>query len=164
MFFEILKHTPTWVFVLFFLLLVLGYFQSKPRIVSLGKVAILPVAMIALSFYGVWSAFGASVVGIAAWFAGVGLAVLFNQLRTSLQSVAYSKETKSFSIPGSWLPLALMMAIFFTKYVVGVVLARKLAFGDTPLFIGGVSLIYGFLSGMFFAKVLGLWRIAHRQG
>jgi hypothetical protein len=161
-FVEILKHTPMWVFVLFFLLLVLGYFQSKPRIVSLGRVAVLPVVMIVLSLYGVWSAFGVSVSGIAAWFVGVGFAVFLNQLRTSPQGVAYSRETKSFVIPGSWLPLALMMAIFFTKYAVGVVLARKLSFGGTPLFIGGVSLIYGFLSGMFFSRVLGLWRIARK--
>ena len=163
MFFEILKHTPIWVFVLFFLLVVVGSFQSRSRVVSFGRATVLPVIMITLSFYGVWSAFGVSVNGIAAWFVGVGFAVLINQLRPLLQNVAYSRETKSFSIPGSWLPLALMMAIFFTKYVVGVVLARKLSFGDTPLFIGSVSLIYGLLSGTFFSRMIGLWQIARKE-
>jgi len=43
---EILKRTPSWVFVLFFALLAWGYFQSKDRIVSRSQVSILPVAMI----------------------------------------------------------------------------------------------------------------------
>jgi lipopolysaccharide export LptBFGC system permease protein LptF len=57
---EILKRTPPWVFFLFFVLLAVGYYQSKDRIVGRGKVAILPIIMIALSFYGVLSAFGAA--------------------------------------------------------------------------------------------------------
>jgi len=55
---EIIKRTPPWVFVLLAALLAMGYAQSKDRTIGRGRVAILPVTMIGLSFYGVVSAFG----------------------------------------------------------------------------------------------------------
>jgi uncharacterized protein DUF6622 len=159
---EILKRTPSWVFVLFFVLLAAGYFQSKGRAVSRGKISILPVAMIGLSSYGVLSAFGITPVGLIFWVAGVGVAVWLGVKLAAPRGVTFSTETQSFSVPGSWFPLALMMAIFFTKYAVGVILARKLPVANAPVFAGSISFCYGFLSGIFLARALVIWRSAQR--
>jgi hypothetical protein len=51
-----------------------------------------------------------------------------------------------------------MLAMFFTKYAVGVMLARQLPVAGTFEFIGLVSLGYGFLSGLFLARALVVWR------
>lgn len=162
---EILKRTPPWVFVLFFVLLALGYFQSKGRTVSRGKVSILPLAMIVLSFYGVLSAFGMAPVGLAFWAAGVAIAVGIGVRLAAPQGVAFSAETQSFFVPGSWLPLAFMMAIFLIKYGVGVSLARRLPVASETAFVGSVSFCYGLLSGVFLARAIVIWRSAtcHRQ-
>jgi hypothetical protein len=157
---EILKRTPSWVFVLFFVLLALGYSQSNDRVVSRGKVSILPVAMIVLSFYGVLSAFGIAPVGLISWVVGVGVAVWLGVTLASPRGVSFSTETQSFSVPGSWLPLALMMAIFFIKYAVGVILARQLSIARDPAFIGSIRFCYGLLSGVFLARALVVWRSA----
>ena len=159
---EIVKHTPPWVFVLFFVLLALGYFQSKDRTVGRGKLLILPVAMIALSFYGVFSAFGMVPAGLAFWVLGVAIAVGFGARRAAPQGTSYSAETRLFFVPGSWLPLALMMAIFFTKYAVGVILAQQLPVAGEPAFVGSISLCYGLLSGVFLARAIVVWRSALR--
>jgi hypothetical protein len=160
---EILKRTPPWVFILFFTLLTLGYFQSKGRTVSRSKVSILPVAMIVLSFYGVFSAFGVVPVGLVFWVLGVAIAVGVGVKLATPQGVTFSSETQSFSIPGSWLPLAFMMAIFFTKYAVGVILARQLPIAGETAFVGSVSLCYGLLSGVFLARAMVIWRSATRH-
>jgi hypothetical protein len=157
---EILRRTPSWVFVLFFALLVLGCFQSRDRLVSRSKVTMLPAAMLLLSFYGVLSAFGIIPFALAAWLAGVAVAVWFGLKTAKLGGASFTKETKLFSVPGSWLPLSLMMAIFFTKYAVGVILARKLPIVGDLTFIGSVSLIYGLLSGVFFARAMAIVRTA----
>lgn len=159
---EILKRTPSWVFVLFFALLTVGYFQSKDRAVGRGKVCILPVAMIALSSYGVLSAFGIAPVGVVSWVTGVGVAVLIGAKLAVPRGVSFSAETQLFCVPGSWIPLALMMAIFFTKYAVGIILARRLPVANESVFIGSVSFCYGFLSGVFLARALVIWRSAAR--
>ncbi len=160
---EILKRTPAWVFVLFVVLMALGCFYRKPRVIARRKVAILPLAMILLSLYGVLSAFGVSVIGIVVWLVGVEFAVLLNHVFPAAQGVKYSAASQSLSIPGSWMPLALMMAIYFTRYGVAVALARKSVPADLPVFIASVSFIYGFLSGLFFARALVMWRIAKER-
>jgi uncharacterized protein DUF6622 len=159
---EILKRTPSWVFVLFFVLLAAGYFRSKDRAVSRGKISILPVAMIGLSSYGVLSAFGITPVGLIFWVVGVRVAVWLGVKLAAPHGVTFSTETRSFSVPGSWLPLTLMMAIFFTKYAVGVILARQLPVANVPVFVGSISLCHGFLSGIFLARALVIWRSTQR--
>jgi len=52
---QILTHTPRWVFALFAVLVVLGLSQIAGRHATLRRVTLLPVAMLALSFYGVAS-------------------------------------------------------------------------------------------------------------
>lgn len=151
---EILKRTPPWVFILFFVLLAFGCFQSKDRVVSRGRVILLPAAMIMLSIYGVISAFGITPEPLIFWAAGVAFAVWSGLKWVRTECFSFSTETQSFTVPGSWLPLALMMAIFFTKYVVGVIVARKLPIVGALIFIWGVSLIYGLLSGVFLSRGL----------
>lgn len=162
---EILKRTPPWVFVLFFALLALGYFQSKGRTVSRSKVSIVPVAMIVLSLYGVFSAFGAAPIGLAFWVLGVAIAIGVGVKLATPQGVTFAAETQSFFVPGSWLPLVLMMAIFFIKYCVGVILARQLPVASETEFVGLVSLSYGLLSGVFLARAIVILHFAkyHRQ-
>lgn len=160
---EILKHTPLWVFGLFFVLLALGYSQSKDRVVSRGKVAILPVAMIGLSFYGVCTAFGVDLIGLAFWALGVALAVGLGIKVAAPRGVTFSAATQSFFVPGSWLPLMFMMAIFFTKYAVGVLLAQQRPIAREMVFVSAVSLCYGLLSGIFLARALVIWRSVRRS-
>lgn len=50
------------------------------------------------------------------------------------------------------------MVIFFTKYVVGVMLARHLAIVTEPVFVVLVSLCYGFFSGLFLARAMVIAR------
>lgn len=158
---QILSHTPAWVFVLFFVLLALGYLASRPRTLSRGRAAMLPVAMTLLSAYGVVSAFGYRATGIAAWMAGMGVAVLFNRILRLPRGARYAPATQSFALPGSWIPLALMLVIFFTKYTVAVLLSFHPTLLTHISFVASVSLAYGVMSGIFFASALTLWHLMH---
>jgi len=159
---EILERTPTWVFALLFVLLALGYVQSRDRTVRRGNVVIIPGAMIALSLYGVLSAFGDAPVGLVSWVFGVGLVVFLGRNLPGPRALSFSSETQSFSVPGSWIPLALMMAIFFTKYAVNVIQARQLPMATAPVFVGVSSFCYGIFSGVFLARALVIRRSAGR--
>jgi len=156
----ILRGTPTWVFILFFALIALGYFQSRDRTVGRSRVAITPAALIALSLYGVLSAF--SFLGLAFWLAGAVAAGSLGVIFSKQRNVSYSPETKSFFVPGSWIPLALMMAIFFTKYAVAVAQARHLPVVNQSAFIVTTSVCYGVFSGVFFTRAAALWRSMRR--
>jgi hypothetical protein len=155
---EILQHTPPWVFVLFFVLLGLGVVQLRPRVVSLARAVSIPIAMIVLSVFGVVSVFQTSLIAIFAWLVGMGLAIVLNRWWCYPKGVVFQPSSRTLSIPGSWMPLTLMMVIYFTKYGVAVVLARNSALLAVNSFIGCVSLVYGFISGIFFAGALLIWR------
>lgn len=156
---QILKHTPLWVLVLFFVLLALGYLSSRPRNITRGRLAILPAVMILLSAHGVVAGFGYRWIGVGAWVVGMALAMPRNQALQLPRGATYSATPRTFTLPGSWIPLALMMVIFFTKYAVAVILALDHALNEATPFVAGICLFYGLLSGMFLSSALALWRL-----
>ncbi len=160
---EIIAHTPRWVFVLLIVLVALGLQQTRVRSVTLQRLTLLPLAMLALSFFGVWSTFNGSALGVACWFGAALASALASQRFNFARGVHYSPSTRRFIIPGSWLPLVLMMGIFFTKYGVGIVLARHGELREVDSFISLVSVAYGFWSGMFFGRTAQIVAAHGRQ-
>ncbi len=112
--FEIISHTPTWVFVVFFTLLIIGYQQSKSRVVKLKMVFVLPVLMTVFSYLGVSSVFGIAFYSLGIWLIGLLSAFVIGIKLAYPRNVEYLAAQGQLSVPGSWLPLVLMMAIFLT--------------------------------------------------
>jgi hypothetical protein len=162
MFMAILQHTPVWVYVLFFALLILGWMQSRDRVVPYFRAFILPCMMMLFSIYGVVAAFGMS-IGIVAWSIGMMIVLALGIRIRAFYNAVFMEEHKAFAIKGSWLWLALMMIIFWLKFAVGVALARQLEIVYEPWFILSISLCYGLLSGVFLVRMVILWKIKSIQ-
>jgi hypothetical protein len=161
---QILASTPKWVFGLFVVLLVLGLRQMRNYRASLTRIAILPLAMKSFAVFGVVSAFGASSVALVAWIAAASVAAVVVLRRPLPETTRFDAARRSFEVTGSIVPLALMMGIFFTKYVVAVQFAMhpQLAHQrDVELVVGA---LYGAFSGIFAARGIRLWMLALRQG
>ena len=62
---QILSNTPTWVFLLFFVLLVFGLMQTRTRTVRKMPTLLLPTGMILLSLTGINSSFGLRLIPLA---------------------------------------------------------------------------------------------------
>ncbi len=150
--FEIISHTPTWVFVVLFTLLIIGYQQSKSRVVKLKMVFVLPVLMTVFSYLGVSSVFGIAFYSLGIWLIGLLSAFVIGIKLAYPRNVEYLAAQGQLSVPGSWLPLVLMMAIFLTKYFVGFAVARELPVVDDLMFTVIISLLYGIFSGVFIAR------------
>ena len=90
------------------------------------------------------------------------LAQLINSVLRQPGGVNYINDTKCFVIPGSYIPLMLMMAIFFTKYFISAAIAMKFISPDLPAFIGISSLFLGLFSGAFITRAQVV--IATRSG
>ena len=164
MFMQILTNTPKWVFVLFVALVWMGFKQMLPRRVGLNRMTIMPLAMTSLSLYGVTSAFGDSPQALLTWLAGAAVAFTLNfQLRSASQ-ITYDAASRSFQMPGSVVPMALFMGIFFTKYAVGISLGMQPSLAHNSSFALSIGALYGAFSGIFLARAAKLWRIALAQG
>lgn len=159
---RILANTPTWVWGLLAALLALGASQMFTRSASLSRVMFLPAAMAGLALYGIFSVFGANPAALLSWCAAAALAVPALLCRPLPARTSYDATTRRYTLPGSALPLLLILSIFLTKYVVGVTLAMQPALGEDALFAPAVSALYGVFSGIFIGRALRLWRLAKR--
>lgn len=164
MFFQIVSHTPVWIWGLLLALFALGLKQSRRATLSLKRVIILPVVMTVLSVLGTLSAFGTAPTLLLVWALtaiAMGSVVLQQPIPAGTR---YDAATDSFDVPGSWLPLALMMGIFATKYAVGISLAMHLAFVHEAAFVMGICALYGAFSGVFIGRAVRLCRLAWVPG
>ena len=160
----LLRNTPIWVWGLLAALTALGLVQARQRQASWARVSLLPIAMTALSIWGSVSAFGASPLFgfvMLAWLvaAAVALAVLASM--PAPRGTAYDSASRSFTLPGSWVPMALIMGIFLTRYAAGVELAMQPGLARDGQFTLVVGALYGLFSGIFIARAARLWRLAH---
>lgn len=160
---QILAGTPKWVFALFALLLWLGSRQLLSHRISLTRATLMPVAMTALSVYGVLSVFSHQPVALLGW-AVAALAAAAIVLRRRLPAnTRYLAAQRRFELGGTAVPLVLMMGIFFTKYAVGVQVAMHPQRSSDLAFALAVGLLYGAFSGTFAGRGLRLWRLAAHQ-
>jgi hypothetical protein len=156
MFVAIVENTPHWVWALFIGLVVLGYSQTRPRDMTVLRVTLLPLAMLGLSAPGVLSSFGHFPMAIGGWAAGVGAALTLARRLIAVRAASWSPETGTLHVPGSWLPLALMVGLFSLKYFAGVKLAMHPTLATDALFAGLISFAYGSFSGLFMARAMSL--------
>lgn len=153
---RILSNTPPWVFGLFAGLVVLGLMQARTR--HVGKVAALalPAGMVALSLAGIHTSFGFAAGPLLSWALALVLSALAGYAMFRDRRVQYDGKADRFLVPGSWMPLAAIMAIFFAKYAYAVMRAMDAGIVAAPLFVAVLSGVYGVLSGYFVARALNL--------
>lgn len=159
----ILKHTPTWVWGLLAGLIALGLSQVRARQASLARTALLPLAMIMLSLGSMASSFSHSphfASMMVAWLSGATAAIVIAMAIATPADTRYDRATRTFSLPGSWTPLLLIVAIFLTRYVVNVELAMQPSLINDPSYTLVTGALYGLFSGIFAARALRLWRLA----
>ncbi|MEO6623741.1 MAG: DUF6622 family protein [Burkholderiaceae bacterium] len=151
---QILAGTPLWVWAMLVLLVALGLTQSRTRTVTLRRVVLLPLAMTGLSMFGTYSAFHASPWSWVLW-AGAALATLtWFASADHPAGMRYEAAQRHFHMPGSWEPMALMMAIFGTRYGVAVTLSLHPEWAQEVAVAAIIASIYGALSGVFMGRML----------
>lgn len=159
---QILTNTPLWVWGLLAALLVLGWSQTRSRNVGLARIIILPLGLGAFSLYGTISAFGTSPAVLGSWFATAVLLVLVVTQLPLPAGARYETATRQFQLPGSWIPMALIMAIFLTKYVVGVSLVMHPELKVHANFSLAIGTLYGVFSGIFAGRTVRLLRLVRQ--
>ena len=161
---QIVSNTPRWVWALLFALMALGASQLFSRVASRARVVRMSLFMTAFSLYGTVSAFGPDLQVLACWLAAAS-AVGYSVLRIPLGGdTRYLPERRAFELPGSWVPLALMVGIFLVKYAVGVMMAMHLPVVRAALFGPMLGLLYGAFSGVFLGRAGRLVVLAKQAG
>jgi hypothetical protein len=159
MFTAIVQHTPVWVWIVFVTLIVIGVKQSFARRLRLGRVTALPIVFVALSLAGVVSAFGPDASALLAWAVGVFAAAGLALQGGAPAAARWLPAERVFEVPGSWVPLALMLGIFGMRFAVAVLLALQPGLRGDAGFAALAGLGYGGFSGLFLGRAMALWQL-----
>lgn len=148
---QILTRTPPYVWGILALILVVGVMQLRSRNISRPQLLIIPTAMVALSIFTVASNFGTSFGTVPVWIAGVAAAHILNtSILNSPRGVTFNGT--AFQVPGSVIPLLIMLAIFLTNYTLGVTRAIAPQLSEATVFKVAISLALGALSGLLLSR------------
>lgn len=147
---------PHWPLFILAGLLALGIRQSRDRVVRPATLVGLALAMLALSLYGVTATFGAEALPVLAWSAGLAAVLMLGGRALTPQGLA--RVGDAVHLPGSWVPLGLMMGIFSARFGLGFAAGVHAQVVQEPVFIALMSLGLGLLSGGFAARAMAVQR------
>jgi hypothetical protein len=119
--------------------------------------------MILLSLSGVLGAFAHLPLAWAAWAAGVGLSVLFAGKAVAVRGASRSTRPGHLRIPGSFVPVILILVVFTTKYAAGIALAMNPSLAANTGVAVALSLVYGAFSGLFWGRAQSLRAVVRGQ-
>lgn len=147
---------PFWPFAILAAVVALGIRQSRTRVVQPGTLAKVALAMLALSLYGVTATFGANLVPVLAWALGFGAAMSLGGPVLTPRGLA--REGAAVRMPGSWLPMGLMVGIFAAKFGLGFATGVHAQVLEEAWFIAAACGVLGLLSGAFAARAVAVQR------
>lgn len=156
----ILHNAPAWVWGVLAALVAWGLSQSRDRTLSLARGIVTPLAMVVLSLSGLGSSLGAQPLAFVAWLEGLAIGATVALAARMWSGIGWLPAERRLTVPGSWLPLALMLAIFAARFVVGAALAIHPAYRVDPIFGTLAGLAYGGLSGIFLGRGMAMWNAA----
>lgn len=156
---EILSRTPVWVWGLLAALLALGMAQSRDRQVPPARLLILPIALLALGLSATAAGFVALPASAALWLLALAAGVALGLRRPPPAGTHWLPAEHRLHLPGSWLPMGLIVAIFSLRYGANVGMAINPALRNAPAVLLPLALLYGALSGTFLGRALGLFRL-----
>jgi len=150
----IVSGAPIWVWPLLVLLIIIGLRATKDRTAPVGLIYALPLMGI-LSLNSVnamphapvaWGSFGAA------------YAVSCVLSYTMQAKWLLSKEARRVALRGEWLTLLTMMAIFWMKFVGGMVNAISPDLYASAGFTATIAVVLGLASGSFLGRAWYIFR------
>ena len=149
---QILTHVPAWVWFLLLVLIALGLSQSRDRWVGAARLRLMPLVFLAFSAWSTVSAFGWQAFTVLGFLAGLAASRQLVLASGWPGVVRYDAARHAYFVPGSWVPLALMMGIFALKFMLGMLLAMNPQLPQQAAAVLGLSALNGTLGALFLAR------------
>lgn len=156
----ILQHTPGWVWPMLAGLLALGLWQRLDRAVRPGQLMILPGVLLALGLSTLAPVFVRLPLAALVWLAALALGAAAGSRWPAPRGTQWLPERRRLHLPGSWLPMALIVLVFGLRYGAGVAQGLHPEWRALWPLQAGQALLFGALSGLFAGRALALRRLA----
>jgi pimeloyl-ACP methyl ester carboxylesterase len=152
--FQIIVHTPLWVWPLMALVVWLGVKGLRPRMLPLWRLAILPVIWLVLSLASIGQ-FPRPALALVAWLAALAIGLPLGFL-LGRRRIVRRLDDGRLEIAGGWFMLVFGISIFVVRYAFGVVFGMAPTLRADPAWIAlagglggcGAGIGLGWLGGV----------------
>ena len=155
---QLLSNLPAWVYAILITLLWLGYSQTRTRHISRLRITVMPILFLGLSLYSVLHVPHALIAALVAWGLGIRLAFRLNDTVDYGKGVTMDADREHYVVPGSWLPLMLMMSVFAVRFIQGYLVGSHAIDPDSFYTITISALVSGAISGTFLARAVQIFK------
>lgn len=161
---HILSHTPLYVWAILAFLVYRGLAAMRDREMAVRKLCIIPAVMLILSLQDIVAKFGFEGLAPLAWAAGAVASMALTWFLGGSR-IAAASAPGSVRVRGSRAPLAMMLAVFCTKYAASVWLATHPQARQAAPFVATVCVLFGAFNGYFLGRLArDLWAWMGLQG
>jgi hypothetical protein len=113
-----MSNVPTWVYVLFLGVLYIGIKRCYTRVMSVNRLALLPLIFGYFSFRSVNTLFGMDILSITILLCGIIIGIILGYLQVKNRIIQADKVNQLIKIPGDYSMLILVLAIFFVEFFI----------------------------------------------
>jgi ABC-type amino acid transport system permease subunit len=155
---EMIRQTPVWVWILFAYLLIRGVQALQGSVISLHRLAIVPVVFAVWGLWGVATTFHDPGLSALVWSASFALGLALGVFRTARTPIQVDRSAGLIALPGSPMVLVLVLVVFCVKYALGAWAAiQPSATAMLPFMVSDIG-VTGLVAGMFAGRLLTLWQ------
>lgn len=155
----IVANTPVWVWGLLAALVALGLSQTRRRSVAPPRLLALPLALMGLGLWSMAPAFVAVPLAALGWVAALVLSATLAQRLPRPAGARWLATDGRLHLPGSWLPLVVILVIFMLRYSMGVGQAFHPEWRTAQAVQLPLATVYGAISGLLLGRALGLMQL-----
>jgi hypothetical protein len=159
----ILQGTPVWVWVLLAALVALGLWQGRDRSVAPSRLLLLPLALLVLGLWTVLPSWRAQPTGAGVWLATWLAGAAAGRWLPLRAGATWDAATQRLRLPGSRLPLVVILAVFSLRYGAGVTAAIHPALAGSAGFVWTLAGVSGCISGLLLGHTLRLLSLVPRH-
>lgn len=160
-FWKAITGAPVWVYVLFVYLMIVGIKSTKPRVISLMRLFIIPIILILISFSNL-IAFKHNYFNIILWTVLFLIGVSLGWWQIRWLPIKVDKKHWLVRTPGGYSTLVLILIIFSIKYYFGYKTTVDPQIISNMYFLIAFLSISGFCIGFFIGRLSGYLFKMHR--
>jgi hypothetical protein len=149
--FEVIAHTPPWVWVLLAFLVYRGIVALQPRISAPQRLLIMPLVFLIWGLTGLFGQAAANLpIAVATFVLGIGAGAGTGRVVAMMRPApVFDPATRLLHLPGSPAPLILAVVGFTAKYLTSVAMALNPELRAQTFFNAFLGLEGGVLAGIF---------------
>lgn len=150
---EIVIHTPVWVYLLLIYLIFIGIKETKSRVIKLPRIFIGPTILSALSIHTLMTTvLEAGYLIIGSWILGIVFGGILGWWQMKRLRIQVDKKRFLIHIPGTWSSMCVLLTIFAARYYLGYEQATNPILTEQLGFKVSLLAVMGICTGFFIGK------------